>query len=471
MDPESLPLLILVPIGLVGAAFCVWVIRQVRSEGDDVDQRVMQWVKQMGLHTQPRSAGFPDAGSLVASGKLLGQELRVEIGPGRQGTVAVHTSPPGGFPVPMRVAPEGFAATLWKTVSHADINVGDDAFDALVVVAGEDVPGIVGLLDAETRSLMIELVGAQGWTIDQSGMHSDANLLTLSELDELTASISRAAGLTDRLTREGTTERRLIENLFAESKESVRSKNLDMLLTLPQTQAVRDALGQVPSLQSWDMTIRAGEALGEWGIQMLAEAALSAPTPLGLRAVRALGATSGAAAPSAIRAALVRPENEVVLAGVEALGKMRDTGSVDALSDLLLGARDADVRLAAACALGRTGTPAARRSLLKALENTETEVRCAAIAALGECGTVDDILALIDIEYGEQPELRPRARQAIAAIRERTGKVGQGMLSLADSAAAGGALSIASSVAEGALSVEPERRVQPTVREPQTEKE
>ena len=293
MDAESWSPLVLVGMGVIGLSMYLWVFKHVRSESNTLEQRLREWSKRMGLDVQNQTHGVIDGNSLEASGKLLGQELRVEAGSRRQGAatryahLSLHVNPPGGLPVPMRVAPEGFAATLWKAVSRADITVGDDAFDTQVLVTGEDEPGIVGLLDSETRSLMIELVGAQGWTIDESGLHSDPNLLTPSELDQFEECASKAARLSARLAREGSTEGRLIENLFAESKEAVRSKNLNMLLMMPQTPAIRSALLQVPSLRSWDMTIRAGKALGEGGIRMLAEAAVSAPSPFACRAVRA----------------------------------------------------------------------------------------------------------------------------------------------------------------------------------------
>jgi HEAT repeat protein len=91
-----------------------------------------------------------------------------------------------------------------------------------------------------------------------------------------------------------------------------------------------------------------------------------------------------------------------------------------------------DLAVAAAEALGATGSPAAEAPLLAALERDIPDLRVAAARALGRVGTAAAVVPLKDAEGRAGDSAFSRAaRQAIAEIQARLPGASPGQLSIA----------------------------------------
>ncbi len=226
---------------------------------------------------------------------------------------------------------------------------------------------------------------------------------------------------------------RLATNLLNDPEPGFR---LNALVTLareyPKHPATRRALLAARKDMSAEVRLRAAMALGEKGRETLLALVADEATndACAARAIAALGeGLSSEEAAKALRRALDVGHAETAIACLAILGIRGAGASEDALLAALLCPLD-DVRIAAARALGRSGTVAAVPELLRASE-------------------------------GESAELSHAARQAIAEIQSRLSGAAPGQLSLAGGEA--GALSLAEDVAGGLSLVE---RDEPAVTSP-----
>src|SRR5262249_36124062 len=129
---------------------------------------------------------------------------------------------------------------------------------------------------------------------------------------------------------------------------------------------------------------------------------------------------------------------------IQELGRLKHAASVGPLCVLLENA-DPRTAAAAAAALEAIGDPRTQARLLDAVRQDAAELRIAAARALGALGTVkvvETLLEELDAKRMDE-ESRQAIRQAVSAIQSRLAGAEAGQLSLAASSAAAGRLSLA----------------------------
>ncbi|MEW6367307.1 MAG: HEAT repeat domain-containing protein [Acidobacteriota bacterium] len=391
------------------------------------------------------------------SGTVRGQSVSVGLAthPTWEGNVArtiLTVSPPNGIPHAIQATREGGGSGHRRVFAGDDTQTGDREFDDMVLISGDSEGAVISLLDMRTRELMRQLVGIEGWEITGGALHRDVSDL-VPEPGDLIAMLQTAAELSERLGRWQGVEQLLIDNMLGDSNPTVRRRNLELLLRMDRSPSIETALERAASEDDWSIAVPAAGALGERGIPRLAAAAMAAPTPHAIQAVRALKALGGDRTLTFIRATLDSAQDDVTIAAVAALAEWRDSASVPVLCEITRSRRGAALRAAAARAIGRFDDPRAHETLLEVLRDNETAVRLAAIESLGERGVAADVTELMEIEKGSPPRVRAAARQAVAAIQARLGSVERGWVSMAEQAATSGALSVAGDAPAGALSV------------------
>jgi hypothetical protein len=137
-------------------------------------------------------------------------------------------------------------------------------------------------------------------------------------------------------------------------------------------------------------------------------------------------------------------------ATLEVLRTSGATTAVDALAKLMK--QNGELAIAAAQALGETGSPAAEPPLLLALQGEPEDLRMAAVKALGRVGTASAVLPLQEASRRSlfDFDFRRAAREAVAEIQARLKEAAAGQLSLAEAEA--GQLSLSQAEA-GQLSI------------------
>jgi HEAT repeat protein len=110
-----------------------------------------------------------------------------------------------------------------------------------------------------------------------------------------------------------------------------------------------------------------------------------------------------------------------------------------------MGLADPRGAAAAAAALGALGDARAESSLLKSIGSKAHELQLAAARALGRLGTVRSVEPLLTLLDSRRLDAmgRQSVRHAVASIQSRLVGAGAGQISLAQSAAESGRLSLA----------------------------
>lgn len=382
----------------------------------------------------------------------------------------------GHGPFGLTVGPESVGKAFERIFDGGEIELGDPAFDAIAHVHGDPsiaravlgIPGRKGL--AELLRGRLGLPGGGGETLEVSAsLAGDALTVEIAHEAKqgtafLPAALGALAALAKDLVLSGDAPARIAASLPTEEPAGVRLGHVKLLAReFPDLAATRDALRAACRDADARVRLEAGEALGEEGRETLlgvataedareedatravetlgrrlppAEGARLLSSALGagrLRLARACatalglaeGVAPGSEAAAALERALLSPVGEVAAAAARSLASVSlvssETGLVGAL-----GHAEADVRLAAAEALGRVGTTAA-------------------VVPLKECGAA----------YAFDLSLRRATRRAIGEIQSRTPGASPGQLSLASESA--GQLSLAPEGGEGRLSL-PARR-------------
>jgi hypothetical protein len=229
----------------------------------------------------------------------------------------------------------------------------------------------------------------------------------------------------------------------------VRLHNLLVLIReLPKDPRTAWALRQACSDPVLEIRLRAARELGAEGRGVLLDLANDLKDDaVSAVAVSALDRELPFDRTAAIlRRALIRRRTRTACACLESLGR-RGAVAVGVLAEALE-RREGEVAVAAARALGATGSPAAEPPLLLALASGREDLRLAAVNALGRVGSAASVLPLK--EAAERFDLRRPTRQAIAEIQSRFQGASPGQLSLAQTET--GQLSLASDPA-GQLSL------------------
>ncbi len=367
--------------------------------------------------------------------------LRVKA---RAGPVAVRIEPSRDKKRPARIVvaapgPPGFQEV---TIQGAPlfmeaVQTGDPTFEGRFVVEGP-ARLVAALLDEETRRLLSRLSFAS--------LRLSAGELRAQVADEQIFDV--LPGLVEvgrRFARPLDIPRRLALNANQDTEPGVRLQNLLLLVREhPKDRFTAETLREACSDKSPEVRLHAAKEMGAEGHGVLLEIAESLENDaLSAEAVSALGRglpverakallhrARSARRPRSVRACLVT------------LGLCGDA-AVDTLADVLA-QRDVELAIAAARALGETGSPAAEPPLILALQSREAaELREAAAKALGRVGSVAAVLPLK--EAAERSlldlDLRRETRQAIAEIQARAEGASPGQLSLAGTEA--GQLSLA----------------------------
>jgi HEAT repeat protein len=139
------------------------------------------------------------------------------------------------------------------------------------------------------------------------------------------------------------------------------------------------------------------------------------PDPLyRIEIIRALGASSSAAAEGGLRKAVKDPNSDVRMAACTAWRKRGGESAAKVLSEVLIGDSDRIVRVAAARALGELKDPSTVRSLGLALEQDDPALQYACIESLKRISGKDygsDLSAWQEFAAGGNP---PEEKSSIA---------------------------------------------------------
>ena len=255
----------------------------------------------------------------------------------------------------------------------------------------------------------------------------------LRGLDHLPEVLVRALALARQLAAPADVARRLADNLRTEPVAAVRQQCLATLVReFADHPATGEALLAASEDPDADVRLRAAIALGPKGREVLlalagGEGAEDATTE---RAVLALGFHVTTAQLRGILRNALRARREATAgACLRALGQRRGPGIATLAK--VLAVEKPKLAAVAAEALGATGDATAEAPLLAALGSAYAEVRLAAARALGRVGTTAAVPPLKDSE-ARDGALRGPARQAIAEIQSRAKGAAPGQLSLAD---------------------------------------
>jgi HEAT repeat protein len=327
-----------------------------------------------------------------------------------------------------------------------EIEVGGGDFDSTFLLEGP-LRLVSSLLDAKVRLLMVRVNAESRLEIARGELQVDVSN------DRLHDVLPLLLDLAHRLAQPFNVARRLSDNALSHPDPEIRLRNLVLL--------VREC--------TWD----------ERMVETLRKACSDASPEVRLRAARELGAEArhvlvdlveycqddevSAQAVSSLSRALSLEKLEAVLTGCLHTGRRKTAlACLEALSrcggaavDVLawtMAHEEGDLAVAAAEALGTTGSTAAEPALILALHREAADVRLAAAQALGSVGSAAAILPLK--EAAERAplnrEISAAIRQAIADIQFRAPGASPGQLSLAGSEA--GLLSLADAEA-GRLSL------------------
>jgi HEAT repeat protein len=138
-----------------------------------------------------------------------------------------------------------------------------------------------------------------------------------------------------------------------------------------------------------------------------------------LEIIRTLGKYPGAAADEILKKALRDPDVQVRVTACEAWGRRGDAQAVKLLAEALQSDVDADVRLAAAKALGETKNPAATASLGEALNDADPAMQYQAVLSLKKATGKDlgnDVERWQRYVKGEPPGPGPSLAERIRSL-------------------------------------------------------
>ena len=367
---------------------------------------------------------------------------------------------PHGVVLPLSLHPESVRTTQDRKLAARDIETGDFNFDDAFYVTGPQTPARAAL-DAQTRRrlldllIMGELEVVNGVIrIDFVTASSDLYELTLTRLLRNVLDAARRLGWPPDVVV------RLAENARHDPVAWVRKENLLTLVReFPEHASTRDVLRAACTDPSDDVRVRAATALGRAGRETLMEIAEreQADDAAAARAIAALGRLLTSDRVQAILGRALRARRvETARACLLLLGHGGGTETLGLLEKVLR-VEKGGLAVAAIQGLAATGLTAVERPLIEALARDISDVRVAAAEALGRIGSPRAVLPLKEAEAGHprDADLRRATRQAVAHIQSRAPGASPGQLSLA--ADAEGSLSLAEDE-RGRLSLLSDRR-------------
>ena len=380
----------------------------------------------------------------------------------------------------LTVRAEGVSSAIEKTFGEKELEIGDEAFDSAAYLQG--APALArAIFDHETRRQMEPLLrgalpvkgpdGARTLKVRASlagdVLQVDIPSTVFRSNDAwIPAALLALLEVGGRLVRPDSVAERIAENLQGEPVAEVRLASLRTLSSeFADHPAARDALRRGLEDRDIDVRLLAATALGPEGRSRLVRLATGpAPDRVAAVAVAALAdALPVDAAIERLRKARGAREEATALACIDRVGRAGTAAAIEALQKVLEEESD-DLAAAATRALGlaagHVGEPGPaedqlERALVSALGHRSADVRIAAAEALGRIGTPLAVPPLREATSGRTLDgaLRRATRQAIAQIQSRVKGASPGQLTLAGES--GGQLSLAEDDRRGQVSLEP----------------
>lgn len=364
--------------------------------------------------------------------------------------------------------PPDFTEVSIRRESHIpwkmhEIDTGSESFDKTFFIGGP-TQLVFALLDAATRDLLMRAVRQLPGRMDivDGEIVVDAADFRLSHVLPLLFEIG------EWLTQPVDIPQRLVQNATQDPEDGVRLKNLLVLVReRPGDPETRKVILAACSDKSPEVRLRAGRALGAEGLPVVvkltedldddavsAEAVSLLGNELPFERIR-----------DVLRHALSKPSPQTARACLAALSHHGDA-SVRVLMEVLENGHE-DLAVFAAERLQQIGNSNAEGPLIQALQKDQPALRVAAANALGRLGSPAAVLPLKEAaeRFPSDRDLGQAARQAIATIQLRLPGASPGQLSLAGGEA--GQLSLAqaeagqlslTSVADGWLSLDDDEK-------------
>jgi len=360
------------------------------------------------------------------------------------------------IPTDLVMAQESFASRLGKLVTGADVETGDEAFDREVLLRGSEAR-LLAVLDADTRAIVRAAVAA-GTTVANGaaramlGSGADKSKVVIAHA-LATAAVARA--ISDRVGMPATFLR---ENVEHDALPGVRRRSLEVLLAqFPEHAETATALDAASNDADADLRLFASARLrGGSASDALSRVAgdLSMSDDARAVAFREFLATNAGARGIVLAEKLLGDRSPAVRAlAIRTMGKARRSLSMAKLLSLAANATEPIEGLALAETFWRLRDPAAEGVLLKMLESGDVPVRTESARALGRVGGVGSVEPLRRVQGLFSGGLGRVAEEAIASIQGRLRNAAEGQLTVADSPAGEGRVSLPAD--RGAVSIPP----------------
>ena len=349
----------------------------------------------------------------------------------------------------LTIRAEGLTSSIEKTFGERELEVGDPEFDEAAYLQGG--PALVrAIFDRETRRMVGTLLrgkmrvgGREGQTefkvrtsLSDDELRVDVRARLLENVDRwLPAALPTLVDIGRRLRRPDDLAAKIVANTRAEKLPAVRLGSLQTLTTeFPRHPGTREALLAALDDPSLEIRLHAAIALGPEGRATLQTlAADDGADTVSARAISALGSDFALErAIERLRQSRAKELTATALACIEAIGRAGTPEGSEALADMLATAPD-HLAVAAAGAIAGEENEKVERGLLAALERESAEVRVAAAEALGRVGSPSAVVPLREASGAHTFDgaLRRATRQAIAEIQSRVTGASPGQLSLA----------------------------------------
>jgi len=325
----------------------------------------------------------------------------------------------------VRIRPESF-------FPFREVKVGDPPFDSTFAVEGPKGT-VLALFDAETRR-RLRRVDAEA----RLELHAGELRAEMRDEEKVSIVLPALLDLGQLFSQPIDIPRRLAENARHDPEPGVRIQNLLALIRdHPEDPGTLEALRASCLDVSYEVRLRAARELGDEGRDVLLKLAEGpAPDAVSAEALSALGPDLPfEQARFILDRALRVGRIQTARLCLEVLGR-HGAVAVDLLVEVLEWAKG-ELAVAAAQALGETGSPAAEPPLILALRREDKDLRVATANALGRVGSVEAVLPLKEAAESSwlHLSLRQAARQSIAEIQSRVQGASPGQLSLAQAEA------------------------------------